>query len=244
MELKLVLEDYGLTDKEATVYLTLLPLGNINLQEIARRVDYPRTTVYNTLTYLAQKGLISKIVKEGVTFFQAVDPRKLVEMLEQKKRRIDNALPELEALKQTIQEMSSVEIYEGSKGLFTVLSDIFKVKQPLYYFGSYSRSLKILKHQPAHFRTLRLERKIPAKIIIEPYDEPVFHSQEYRRITEMRFWEGLKDFPCMIFIYGNKVALYTLQGDLIGIIIKNEQVVKAMKIVFDTYWMMARPVKE
>ncbi len=241
MQRELALQDFGLSQKETQIYLLLLPLGIVNLQEIAKRIDFPRTTVYNTLNYLVQKGLVSKIIKEGVTFFQATDPQKLVDTLAQRKKLVESILPELVELRKAVKESSHAEIYEGNKGLFTVLSDVFKVNQELHYFGSYSLSLEVLKHQPEHFRTVRLERKIPARIVIEPYDEPVFHSKEYQKITEMRFVKDLKDFPCMIFIYGEKVALYTLRGDLIGIIIQNKEVAKAMKMVFEMYWLLGKP---
>jgi sugar-specific transcriptional regulator TrmB len=243
MEAELALKECGLTDKEIRVYLTLLPLGSINLQEVAKRLDFPRTTVYNTLNYLHKKGLVSKIIKKGVTFFEATNPRKLIDNLNQRKRLIENVLPSLEALKKSVRESSSVEIYEGSKGLFTILSDVFRKKQQTYYFGSYSLSVEVLKHQPEHFRTIRLERKIPAKIVMDTYDEPTFHKKTYKRITEMRFLDSLKDFPCMIFIYGEKVALYTLRGDLVGIIIKNKEVSQAMKLIFYMYWSMAKPAR-
>ncbi len=243
MDIELALQEYGLSQKEIKVYLVLLPLGNINLQEIAKRVDLPRTTVYNTLNYLHQKGLVSKIIKKGVTYFEATEPKKLIDNLQQRKKLIEKVLPKLEGMKRIVKESSSVEIYEGSKGLFTILSDVFKTKQQTYYFGSYSSSVEVLKHQPEHFRTIRLEKKIPAKIVIDPYDEETFHKKQYKKITKMRFLDSLKDFPCMIFIYGKKVALYTLKGDLIGIIIKNPEVASAMKLIFDTYWAMGKAAK-
>lgn len=243
MDTKLALKEYGLSEKEIGVYLTLLPLGTINLQEIAKRLDYPRTTIYNTLNYLYQKGLVSKIIKKGVTYFESTEPNKLLEKLKQREKLIEGVLPQLEGLKKSIKESSSVEIYEGSKGLFTILSDVFKTKQQIYYFGSYSLSIEVLKHQPEHFRSIRLDKKIPAKIVIDKYDEETFHKSSYKKITEMRFLDSLKDFPCMIFIYGNKVALYTLKGDLVGILIKNKEVAQSMKMVFDVYWSMGKPAK-
>lgn len=243
MERELALKEYGLNGKEIKVYLTLLPLGSTNLQEIAKRLDFPRTTVYNTLNYLHQKGLVSKIVKNGVTYFEASDPKKLLDNLNQRKELLKKIMPELETLKKIIKESSSVEIYEGTKGLFSVLSDVFNIKQQTYYFGSYSLSLEVLKNKPEYFRTIRLERNIPAKIIIEIYDEKIFHKKSYKKITQMRFLDILKDFPCMIFIYGDNVALYTLKGDLIGIIIKNQFVAESMKLIFNTYWKMAKPAR-
>jgi sugar-specific transcriptional regulator TrmB len=243
VDVKQVLQEYGLSDKETNVYLELLPSGNITLQKISGKLDYPRTTVYNTLNYLINKGLVSFITKNGTRFYAAVDPEKLVDKLDEKRALIKSVMPNLKVLRETIKDSSSVEIFQGSKGVFTILSDIFKTKQEIYYFGSYSLSKEVLKYQPEHVRTLRLERKIPAKIVIDPYDEQTFHTKEYKKITEMRFNKSLKDFPCMIFIYGNKVAMYTLKKELIGIIIHNEQVAESMKILFDIYWSNSKPAK-
>lgn len=240
MSKKLALKEFGLNNKEIEIYLALLPLGSINLQEIAKRVDLPRTTIYNTLNYLYKKGLISKILKENITFFEAVEPRKLIDTINQKKELVLSILPELESLKKYKKESSNVEIYEGFKGISTILSDVFKKKQQIFYFGSYSKSVEILKHLPEHFRTIRLDKKIPAKIVIDRYDEETFHKPAYKKITEMRFLSSLKDFPCMIFIYGTKVAIYTVKGDLIGIIIKNKETSEAMKMIFDVYWKNAK----
>ncbi|HLC72677.1 MAG TPA: helix-turn-helix domain-containing protein [Candidatus Nanoarchaeia archaeon] len=240
---ELVLKELGLTDKEIEVYLALLPLGSINLQVLAKKVDLPRTTVYNTLTYLATKGLVSKIIKNHITYFAAVDPHKLIDTLDQKKELVLSVLPELESLKTYVKESSAVEIYEGFKGISTILADIFKEKQQTYYFGSYSKSAEILQHLPKHYRALRLEKKIPAKIVIDTYDEETFYTPAYKKITEMRFLDLLKDFPCMIFIYGIKVALYTVQGDLVGVIIKNKEFSQAMQLIFTLYWDQGKPAK-
>ncbi|PIN89640.1 hypothetical protein COU57_05770 [Candidatus Pacearchaeota archaeon CG10_big_fil_rev_8_21_14_0_10_32_14] len=240
MNKELALKEYGLSDKEIKVYLELLPLGSINLQEIAKRIDLPRTTIYNTLNYLQHKGLVSKIIIKGVTYFDATEPEKLIEDISQKKELLLKSLPELKSLKSIIKKNSKAEIYEGTRGLSTILSDIFKIKQEVCYFGSYSLSVEILKHQPDHFRLIRLERKIPAKIVIDPFNEPSFKTKEYKKITKMKFLPSLKDFPCMIFIYGDKVAIYTLKNDLVGIIIENSEVASAMKIIFEMYWRMAK----
>ena len=59
----------------------------------------------------------------------------------------------------------------------------------------------------------------------------------------MKFNESLKDFSCMIFIYGNKVAMYTVKGELVGVIIKNKEFSEAMRIIFDMYWRQGKSVK-
>jgi len=243
MELALPLKEYGLSEKEIAIYLALLPLGTVTLQEIAKRADFPRTTVYNTLNYLSQKGLVSKIMKEHTTYFTAIEPKKLSDKLEEKKRLIDSIIPQLEGLRKSISDVSSVEIFEGFKGIYTIISDIFKIKQEVYYLGGYKKSTEILKHLPEHARMMRLERGINAKIVIEPSDEEIFHTKKYKKFTEMRFLDSLKDFPLMIFVYGKKVALFTSEKDLVGVIIKNEQVAQAMKMMFDLYWSQGKPAR-
>ena len=243
MDLNVPLKEYGLTDKEIGVYLQLLPLGTVNLQEIAKRLGYPRTTVYNTLNYLASKGLVSKIIKKGVTYFTAAEPEKLIDNLEEKKRLIEGVLPRLKELQENQRQSSNVQIYEGFKGIFTILSDVFKIKQQTYYFGGYKKSLDILKHLPDQARLMRIDGNIPAKVVIDPTDEPLFHTAKYKKLTELRFLPSLEDFPAMIFIYGNKVAMFTVRGDLVGVIIENKEFSQAMKIVFDMYWSQAKPAK-
>lgn len=236
MRVEEVLKEYGLSDKETKVYLELLSLGSVNLQEVAKRLDLPRTTIYNTLNYLVSKGLTSFIIKRGVRFYEAAEPSKLVEKLSEKQKLLDSVLPELESLKKVVKESSNVEIFQGSKGLFTILSDVFKINQQTYYFGSYSLSKEVLKHQPDHVRAIRLDRKISAKIVIDEFSDDISKNMDYQEITEMKINKSLKNFPCMIFIYGKKVALYTLKKDLVGVIISNAEVADAMKIIFDMYW--------
>ncbi len=243
MELEKTLKEYGLTEKEIQVYLALLPLGSVNLQELAKRIDLPRTTIYNTLNYLYEKGLVSKIIKNYATYFGAVDPQKFIDVLNQKREMVLSILPELKNLKEQIKESSHVEIYQGFKGISTILLDVFKNKQEIYYFGSYSKSIEALKHLPEHVRTLRIENKIPARIVIDKYDEETFHKKAYKKITQMRFLDSMKDFPCMIFIYGSKVSMYTVKGELTGVIIKNKEFSQAMKMIFEIYWKMAKPAR-
>lgn len=47
----------------------------------------------------------------------------------------------------------------------------------------------------------------------------------------------------MVFIYGNKVAMYTVEGELVGVIIKNKEFSEAMKIIFNIYWKQGKPVR-
>lgn len=243
MDTKYSLEAFGLSEKESAVYLELLPLGSVTINEIAKRLGYPRSTVYHLLEYLINKGLVASIVKRGVTYYSATEPEKLKDQLIEKQRLIDTILPELKALKSKIKEPSSVEIYEGFKGVHTILADLVRVKQTVYYFGGYKKSLRILKHLPDYVRQSRIEKGIPAKIIYDSTDEPILHTKEYQKVSDLRFYDGFEDFPVMIFIYGDKVSMFSHKTDLVGVIIKNKDFAEAMRMIFDMYWKIAKPAK-
>ncbi len=125
------LKEYGLSDKEIEVYVNLLKIGEASLQEISKRCNSPRTTVYNTLNYLISKGLASKVDKNHVAYYSATDPLKMKEILERKKRILEQAIPELHALSGTLPKQAKVEVFEGQAGIFALYMDIFKEKQSL-----------------------------------------------------------------------------------------------------------------
>jgi sugar-specific transcriptional regulator TrmB len=243
MDVKYPLESYGLNEKEIAVYLELLPLGTVHIHEISKRLGYPRSTVYHILDSLVGKGIVSKIIKTGVTYYTATDPEKLEEDLKEKQNLIASIMPQLKSLKLTTKNPSSVEIYEGFKGVHTILADLCKVKQQVYYFGGYKRSLHALKHLPDYVRNARIEKGIPAKIVYDLVDEPILHTKEYQKVSELRFLDEMEDFPCMIFIYGDKVSMFSFKEDLVGMIIRNKDFAEAMKMIFSIYWERAKPAK-
>ncbi|MBI4144259.1 helix-turn-helix domain-containing protein [Candidatus Woesearchaeota archaeon] len=243
MDLEYPLKEFGLNDKEAKVYLTLLPLGTVSLQEIARRANYPRTTVYNTLNYLINKGLVAKIVKKNVTHYIATDPERLMDTLEEKKRLIAASLPKLKAMRTGTATSSTVEIYEGFKGVHTILSDLCKIKQQVIYFGGYKKSLEVLKHLPNYVRIMRIQKKIKARMVYDPTDEPILHTKEYQAVSNLRFWDGLTDFPAMVFVYGDKVSMFSWKTDLVGAIITNKDFSTAMQMLFELVWEKGIPAK-
>ncbi|MDO8563985.1 MAG: helix-turn-helix domain-containing protein [Nanoarchaeota archaeon] len=245
MAVQTALKEYGLNDKEIEVYVNLLKSGESSLQEISKRCNCPRTTVYNNLNYLISKGLVSKTDKDHIACYTATDPEKMIDILDRKKILLEQTLPELESLKNTLDKKSRIEVYEGPAGIFAMYMEIFKEKEMKYWFGNYENLKPAMEHLMPLAREIRLKKKISAKIIIENNDDAIFHTPKYKSITEMRQTPNLKNFPAMIFIYSNlkKAAIFVNKKEMIGFIVENEQVAQAMKLIFDLYWNQAKPFK-
>src|SRR5437868_1080631 len=73
----------GFGKKEAGVYLALLELGKRTVSPIARNAGINRTTTYDILDTLVNKGLASVSGKEPVQEYVAESPDKIMRLLEE-----------------------------------------------------------------------------------------------------------------------------------------------------------------
>src|SRR4051812_6506264 len=82
------IEEFGLSEKEARVYLASLMLGPAGVQRIADQAGIKRVTTYVILESLIHVGLVSQSLRGKKTFFVAEDPVSLQRLLEKKQREI------------------------------------------------------------------------------------------------------------------------------------------------------------
>ncbi len=80
------LQNLGLNEKEAKVYLASLELGYASVQSIAKKADINRATAYFIIEGLMKKGLMTQIEKDKKTFFAAEDPKSLRLIIERKEQ--------------------------------------------------------------------------------------------------------------------------------------------------------------
>src|SRR3989344_8865095 len=106
-----ILEEFGLTEKEAKLYLALLELGQSTSSDLIKKLDYYSKTVYELLEKLMKKGLVSYVIKSNIKYFEAVNPEKFLDMLKEeednikeKENKLKEILPKLKKLKETSKE--------------------------------------------------------------------------------------------------------------------------------------------
>lgn len=109
-----ILEEIGLTKGEIKVYLALLELGESSAGPIKKKAKLQNSVVHLCLGNLIEKGLVSYVEKGKRRFYTATEPEKLLGFLDEKRRRLQEALPEL-IRKQKEQAKYRVNIYEGKK---------------------------------------------------------------------------------------------------------------------------------
>ncbi len=83
------LQDIGLNEKEAAVYLSLLAVDNSSVLDLSKKTNINRSTTYVVLESLAKKGLVSETTVGKKTHYQAEPPERLETFIEQRKILLD-----------------------------------------------------------------------------------------------------------------------------------------------------------
>ncbi len=130
-----VLGQLGLTKNEAKIYQTLLENGESSVGTIATEAAINRRNVYDTLNRLVEKGLIFEIRKHNENAYQAVDPKKLGEIIKEKEQALAKVMPELKSLYEGTPTSEAVYIYHGVEGWKNYMRDILRIGQDVYTIG-------------------------------------------------------------------------------------------------------------
>lgn len=240
MNIKSALIEYGLSENEIQVYLALLKLGESTAQNIAKTSRLPRTTTYHLLESLIQKALVSFVIKETIKHFQAAEPKKLIRILEEKKKIIQEIVPELANLKKTIKEKPKVTVFEGLKGIRSVLKDVLEENKTIYHYGDIISMQKVFSYAFPQYIKQRVKRKIPIKIICKKQEA----HKDLIKTAKKEFREFVfvsKDFKSSVFIYADKVAVFSIKTEPYYVVVmENKNFYDSQKTMFDLLWRTAK----
>ena len=62
----------GLNEKEKEVYILLLKLGTSRASNLLQKININRSVLYSILNSLENKGFITKIIKQNLTYFNPI----------------------------------------------------------------------------------------------------------------------------------------------------------------------------
>ena len=239
------LTKFGLSEKEAKVYLAGLELGDSVASDIALKSNLPRTLVYDILERLIDLGLISYSIRDNKKFFRASDPEELLRILHEKKEAVNKVLPELKNLqKMKGVKRPKVEVYEGKEGMKAVMGDILRsgVKEFLAY-GSSRSSFEVIPAFMEEWHKERIKQKVVMKILYNNTKEArdkAGKRTESLKYVKYKFMPITLESPTATIIYGNKVVQQSWTKEPFAVIIENEEMAKNQKRYFEELWKMAK----
>lgn len=247
-------EELGLSEKEARVYLANLSLGPSTVQKISEHSGIKRVTTYVILESLVNLGLVSQAIKGKKTLFIAEEPLSLKRLIEKKERELsqqkanfETLLPELLGVKNIPKDSPRVKFYdstEGIKSIMTTFLSSHKNEKLQFIFGIsnldqlYTFFPEFKEHAA---NPTRVREGVPSKIIYTYKGGPVFKETDHLRNRESR-WVPLEKYPLNgdISIVGDHIIMLSLTGNKpIGITIDSHELAVGLTGIFNLAWTTA-----
>lgn len=233
------LEEIGLSDKEASVYLALLGFDAATPSELSEKTGIKRSTVYVVLESLAKKGLASELPSAKTTRYQAEPPERLetyVErqrlLLEETAAKLRDMIPRIKGFQRETGEKPIVKFYEGKDGIMSMVEDFYVgAEEGGDAYLLYPRELlDEVFPERNKYRKIRLGKNIHNHVIYTDSrgDATPGELSERIRVDEKKY-----ALLCDITIYRDRVRFSILGKPLSGISIQSREFARTLQSLFE-----------
>ncbi len=249
MNIEASLKNIGLDQKERTVYLKLLEIGEVSMTDIARISQIKRPTAYLVIEDLIQKGLVSETLIGKRKKYAAIHPNRLVEIAQDQKRQMEDSLPDLLALYHQSKSKPRIQVFENKAGMNLVYKDMFsalkngaealffanvdaihkEVPEVMNNFKESISKLKTIKIRELHYRSKTTNQWSKN------------FKKEYKKGYQLRHLSNEFEFGFTDnVIYENKLVIFSLKNHIFAIVIESEEIAKTYRAMFEWAWKMGR----
>jgi sugar-specific transcriptional regulator TrmB len=227
------LQDIGLNEKEALVYLALLQVDAASVADLAKKTKIKRPTVYVVLKGLMKKGLASEIQVGKKIHYQAEPPERLetfVErqktVLEEQQKRLKDIIPQLKGIERELGERPIIKFFEGRDGSISAHEEFYSFtpeKEEKGYF-IFNRDLLEETFTPEElekYKKIRFGKSVtPITVYTRERGDFSFTSPGTRARIDSHRYPILAD----ITIIEDRVVATTLAGSTASILIKSKDI--------------------
>jgi len=231
------LQDIGLSEKEASVYIALLSFDKAGVNDVSVKAKIKRPTAYVILTSLQKKGLVSEVEVGKKTFYMAEPPEKLesflsrrINLLEESRKSLEVLIPELKSIHRGSGEKPVVRFLDSKEGIISSNDDIFAKKianEPMYIV--YSRDLVrdiFTDKESEKMRGRRISMGIKSKAIYTSKndDRPSDETGDRLKIDGNKY-----PITSDVTVYGDQVTVAVFGKRLSAISIKSPELAETLK---------------
>lgn len=233
-----LLQSLGLSPAQATVYLTALELGVSNMQQLARKSNVKRTSIYNFIDELKTKGFIVETKKKKRKVYSAVAPDQLVEIEKTRLAELERALPELRAIQNASRTKPRVTFYEGIEGIKEVYADTLQERKEILAFEDLEHmSIGLPQSFYEWYPRERARRSIVFKSITRDSLEARRLTQHNRGLLRESKLIASADWKTEINIYGDKVAMMSLRTRVpFCVLIEDHDIAETLRTAWRELW--------
>lgn len=230
------LEQLGLNDKEARVYLSCLELGNERVAHIAEKAELPKSTTQDTLRLLSKKGYVSMYKKKNRQYFSASDPVILKNRINKHMETINEILPSISDLYHSAKTKANVRFFENKKGIEIMQKEMIDEAKELLGFASANTLEKIPEYFP-QWADIRAKHKIPARIILSDSESARKNKLlDKQKLRQTKLLKNNAQFPSSLLMWGNKIAIFSLGEKFSILLVEDINMFQILKTMFEFMW--------
>ncbi|MCL5435592.1 MAG: hypothetical protein M1275_00750 [Patescibacteria group bacterium] len=242
MELIEVLKKAGLSEKESSVYLALMELGEASVEGIAKKAGTKRPTTYLVLDDLQAKGLVSLVPHAKKALYTAESPEKLISDLDRKQELLKRFLPNFLGLYNSKKEKPQVLLFEGKEGIKQVYDKIYSANE-VSFFGTVREALNYDSEGLFSFVKRTQEQNVKVRDLLTHSSEDLDYARKAQqgKNYEIRFVPKNFNFPTDNAIFGDCVVFFSFHPTIFSVMIKSKEISGALLSLFNMAWAISEP---
>ncbi|MFA6100136.1 MAG: helix-turn-helix domain-containing protein [Patescibacteria group bacterium] len=242
MDIQSAVQNLGLNEKEAKIYLALLQSGQSTAYQVAKRSGLKKPTTYVVLDGLIERGAVRKILKPKAMQYEATDPVDLFVEARSRVEQAESVLPELRALAKNDSKIVQATYYEGLQGIKEMYDFLMQEMKGKEYVGFYAHEMDTPPELKSYWRDLNqkfIEKKIKRRAVT-PFDETTKPYMENQIIPKE--FAQIKGISKKIYNSNISIEVFNQYTQIIshryeqGILIRNPDIADTLKQIFEIVW--------
>jgi sugar-specific transcriptional regulator TrmB len=248
MALDRVLIDLGLHETEAQFYLAALELGQAPMRDVAAKAGISRTNAYDVFARLAEQRLVAQVPGPSgkIMLIQAEAPERILEIVEERRRRLEFVLPELRSLHNRSTAKPTVRFHQGRPGIEAVLNQTLTCRSK-HLLGILS--MRDLYEVPGRaWMDDHVRRRIEAGVFLRVVRSPVkdihhLWPDAAADLRELRYAPADIVFTMTTYIFDDTVALISSRRENFAMTIESEEFASMQRHFFEVLWAASQPAR-
>ncbi len=244
-DIKQELSSLGMDENEATVYLSLLKLGEVGASKIVRDTGLHGQTVYDALHKLETKNLVRFNLIKGRRKFISQNPSILLNLVNKQQQIVESVLNKIEK-RFSIIDTDNIEIIKGKDSFvineFKMLQEVPKGSELLILGGSGDSFIANFGNKFNEYDYQRTKKGISVKYLGSETQKKYLtdsvdsrHNFEYRVIPQV--FSGVTN----ITIFKNHaIVIYLFDENTTSIVIRNKKIVESYEGFFESLWGLGK----
>ncbi len=232
-----ILVKFGLSKKEALVYLASIEAGVSPVSKIAVIAGINRVTTYDILDKLKKRGLVSFFTKNKVKYFTGTKPEIVIDQFEKRARDLKDSLPRFQEFTADI-DTPKVRYFEGIEGIQIIYAEALTSSTEILEYTNHSVIRKVWMDYDKDYVKKRAKKNLYARCVsVDQRKAEIVREYDSKYYCETRVMtDDVKTFANVLIIFDNKYAVMSFDPEPYGLIIEGVELANSQRVIFEMAW--------